>query len=336
MRRLVAIFIILGSIGMIHAQRYYVTNLYVYDTFLMNPATAGTDKTCHSIGANYQNQWIGMDKAPTTQMLNYQGPLNNHLGMGSYVYNDRNGNVNQFGLHQSFSYEVLLKKSRREVITLSFGLGLSYEQVRIDESSLNTPSGVLDPTITGGVASGSGINANSGVLFKYNDYQLGFSLNNMIDHVNPLYMNDGEPDLVMDYQVFGSSMFKIVDRDIYLEPMVMYRINENEDSRLDMTLKGTFPTPSPDYALWGMVSYRRNMDHRLGKSLGLGATAGINYRRLSFGVEYQLGLTGAQLDYGSAYRLVVRYAICNNLRNKAIPCSEKRKNKRARYSGLSW
>ncbi len=336
MKRLWAIYIILGIVNAVAAQRYYVTNLYMYDTFLMNPAAAGIDKSCYSFGANYQNQWLGMDKAPTTQMLNFQGSVTQHLGMGTYVYNDRNGNVNQFGLHQAFSHEIVLKKSRRNIITMAFGLGLTVEQMRIDESELNTPSGILDPAISGGISSGWGMNVNSGVLFKFNDYVLGVSLNNMIDQDNPMYLNDGEPDLAMDYHLHLSSLYKIVDRDIYLEPLLMFRRNGNNDNRLDFTLKGTFPTPSPSYAMWGMVSYRRNVDHDLGKSLGLSTTVGINYQRISFGMEFQLGLTGAQVEYGSTYRLVTRYTICNNLKNKAIPCSEARKNKRSRYEGLSW
>ncbi len=336
MKRFLAICFVLGLLNSVGAQRYYVTNLYIYDTFLMNPAAAGKDKSCYSFGANYQNQWMGMDKSPTTQMLNFQGPLTQTLGMGSYIYNDRNGNMNQFGLHQAFSHEVVLKKSRRQVITMAFGLGLTVEQVRIDESDLNTPSGILDPAISGGISSGWGMNVNSGVIFKYNDYELGFSLNNMIDQVNPIYLNDDEPGLATDYHLHLSSLYKLVDRDIYLEPLIMFRRNSNNDNRLDLTLKGTFPTPSPNYAMWGMVSYRRNVDHRLGKSLGLGTTVGVNYQRWSFGMEFQLGLTGAQYDYGSAYKVVTRYTICNNLKNKAIPCSEARKNKRSRYEGLSW
>ncbi|SMO51792.1 type IX secretion system membrane protein, PorP/SprF family [Saccharicrinis carchari] len=336
MKSLLAIFVLLGVFKVAEAQRYFVTNLYMYDIFLMNPAAAGIDKSCYNFGANYQNQWLGMDRAPTTQMLNFQGPLMQNMGMGTYMYNDRNGNMGQFGLHQSLSYEVVLKKSLRRVITMAFGLGVLLEQSRIDESNLNNHLGILDPAIGGGVTSGWGMNANSGVLFKLNDYQMGFSVSNMLGQLNPLYLNDGEPSLAMDFHLHLSSLYKVVNRDVYLEPLIMYRQNQNDDQRLDLTLKGTFPTPNPDYALWGVASYRRSMDHRLGKSLGLGTTLGVNYHSLSFGMEFQLGLTGAQLEYGSAYKLLVRYTICNNLKNKAIPCSEIRRNKRSRYDGLSW
>lgn len=304
--------------------------------FLVNPANAGTDKSCYSFSAFYQNQWLGMDDSPTTQIFNFQGPVGHNLGMGSYIYNDRNGNMKELGLHQAFSYEVLLNKSRRRVTTLSFGLAFSVEQSKIDETSFNSPLAMNDPLITGGINSGWGFNTSTGVLLKVNDYHFGAAVTNMLGQNNPLYSSPEEPKLPTDIHFFVSSLHKIVDRDIYLEPIIMYRQNTELDKRLDLTLKGTFPTPDPDYALWGLVSYRRTMDHAFGKSLGWGTTAGVNYRRISFGVEWQLGLTGAQLDYGSAYQFVLKYSICNSLKHRAIPCSIIRQNKKSRYSGLSW
>lgn len=317
------------------SQKYYITNLYVYDMFLMNPASAGKDKTCYDIGAFYQNQWLGMDNSPTTQIINFQGPITSNLGMGSYIYNDRNGNMGELGFHQAISYEVLLSKTRRHVSTLSFGLGFTAEQSKIDESGFGMP-GASDPSVNGGITTGWGFNVSSGLLYKFDDYQLGVSATNILPQNNPMYMSPEEPELPTDFHIFASSFYKIVDRDIYLEPIIMYRQNSLLDKRLDLTLKGTFPTPDPDYALWGLVSYRRNLDHQFGKSLGLGVTAGINYKQLGIGFEYQLGLTGAQLDYGSAYQFVLRYTICTRKENSAIPCSVARRNKKSRYKGLSW
>ncbi len=337
MRRISALSILFFICLLAGAQKYYITNLYMYDMFLLNPASAGSDKNCYSFSAFYQNQWLGMEESPTTQILNFQAPLSQGLGMGSYIYNDRNGNMKEFGLHQAFSYEILLKKSHRKISSLSFGLAFSLEQSKIDESNLmNYPSAISDPVINGGIYSGWGFNASSGILYKYNDYQLGFSVTNMLNQNNPLYLSDDEPDLPTDYNVFVSSLYKISSIGIFVEPIVMYRQNSSNDRKLDLTLKGVFPTMDPNYALWGLVSYRRTMDNEYGKSLGLGTTIGVNYHRISFGVEWQLGLTGAQMDFGSAYQLVLKYVICNNLKHKAVPCSEVQKNKKARYSGLSW
>jgi hypothetical protein len=69
------------------------------------------------------------------------------------------------------------------------------------------------------------------------------------------------------------------------------------------------------------------MDDQFGKSLGLATTVGVQYQRFIVGVEYQLGLTSAQVDYGSAYQLVFKYRVCRDRRKASIPCSEENRNK---------
>ncbi len=331
------IFLLLLIAGLdVSAQKYYISNLYTYDIFLMNPANAGIDKTCHSFGVFYQNQWLGMAESPTTQIITAQGPLHGNLGFGTYVYNDRNGNMKEQGFHQAFSYEVLLNNTRRSLMSLSFGLAVSLEQSSVDESSFDNNSALLDPVINGTKKSGWGYNTNAGVILKYNDYCLGYSVTNMLKQTNPLYAGVGEPELSMNIHVYLSSLYKIRNRDIFIEPIIMYRSNNASDNRMDLTLRATFPTPNPFYSTWGVLSYRRTMDNKLGSGLGMATSIGVNFKSVSLGVEYQFGLTGAQIEYGSAYQVVMRYTICNNLKHRAIPCSEKRKNKKSRYNTLAW
>ncbi len=318
------------------SQNYYITNLYMYDMFVMNPANAGSDKSCFDLGVFYQNQWLGMDESPTTQIVNAQGPLSKNMGFGSYIYHDRNGNMNSLGIHQSISYKVQLKNTQKNISFLSFGLAFSLEEAFIDERNFTNRRAVIDPLIDGGITKGIGYNANAGIIYKYNDYQLGLSATNLFNQTNPLYLGQDEPELPTDVHLFLTSLYKVTGRDVFLEPLLMYRWNSFLEKRLDITMRGIFPTYKPEYALWGLISYRREMDNEVGKSIGLAATIGVNYRRISFGIEYQLGLTEAQIEYGSAYQLILKYSICNLLKHHAIPCSEARKNKRSRYDGVIW
>ena len=73
-------------------QQYYVTNQYVYDMFLMNPADAGSNRQCLTLNGYFHKQWFGTDLAPTTQMVTFQAPLKSSVGSGTYLFNDRNGN----------------------------------------------------------------------------------------------------------------------------------------------------------------------------------------------------------------------------------------------------
>jgi len=309
------------------AQKYYITNQYLYDMYLMNPAGAGFYKGCHTFSGYYQKQWFGFDDAPTSQVLSYQGPVNESLGIGSYFYNDRNGYYSELGLQTSLSYEIMFSKKRKRTSSLTFGMSVNAEQSAVDQTQL-TDGAVLDPILNGASESGWGFNANAGFLFKYNDYHLGFSVTNILPQNNPMYLNDNEPGLTSDMHIHAGTTYKISDRDIYLEPFVMYRRNMLVDSKLDVSVRGNFPTPDPNLSFWGLVSYQRTMDHNFGKSLGLATAVGLQLNNFIVGVEYEFGLTGAQLDYGSACQLICKYRICKDKSKGSIPCSERNRNKR--------
>ncbi len=327
MKKYLCIICLFTSVVCAKAQKYYITNQYLYDLYLMNPAGAGYYKGCYEFSGYYQKQWFGMEQAPSTQVVSFQGPLTESLGIGTYFYNDRNGFYSEMGFQTSLSYEVMFSKKRKRTASMTFGMSINAEQSSVDQSQL-TDGAILDPILTGANESGWGFNANAGILFKYNDYHVGFSVTNILPQNNPLYLDDNEPALTSDIHIHGGTAFKIPDRDIYLEPFVMYRRNMLVDSKLDMSLKGSFPTPDPNLSLWGLVSYRRTMDHNFGKSLGLGTTAGVQINNFIVGLEYQVGLTGAQLDYGSAYQLICKYRICRDKSKGSIPCSERNRNKR--------
>lgn len=323
------------TLTIVKGQKYYLTNQYVYDLFQMNPSAAAYQKNCISANVFFQKQWLGTEMSPTTQIMSFQIPVTGHLGSGTYVYNDRNGFHKEMGLNQAFSYELLLKDKRNEVMTLSFGLSFLVENTSLDFTGLSDGA-EFDPAITGSELSGFGFNAGTGVLFKYNDMHIGFAVTNLLPETNPMFDANEEPQRAADMHIHAGGSYKIADRDLYLEPLLLYRRNSLTDKRFDANLKIYMPTPDPDFSLWGLLAYRHTMDHRIGKSLGMAVTGGVVYRNFSVGLEYQLGLTTAQIDYGSSYQLVLGYRICKDKSKGAIPCSKKFHNKKYNYKFLGY
>ena len=100
----------------------------------------------------------------------------------------------------------------------------------------------------------------------------------------------------MDFHVHLGGAYHVPGRDLILEPLVRYRRNVLTDSRLDLNMKLYMPTPNPDFATWGLLAYRHVTDENVGKANGFAVTAGIVYTNFSVGLEYQLGLTTAQVN----------------------------------------
>lgn len=327
MKRILLVVVCLIGWKAVCAQRYFVSNQYVYDLYLTNPAAAGFYKGCYTFSGFYQKQWMGVDQAPATQILSFQGPATESLGVGVYGYNDRNGNFSKVGLQAAFSYEVLLVKKRRTTSTLTFGLAFMGEQSSVDLANLSDDA-MNDPVIVNSADKGFGLNASAGALLKYNHYHAGFAVTNILPQTNPMYLEDDEPDLTMDLHFHLGGTYKLNRRDVFFEPLIMYRRNMDVNSRLDLSVKSLMPTPDRNLSFWGILAYRRDMDNKFGKSASLITTAGVYYHQFNIGLEYQLGLTGARSDYGNYYQLVVGYRFCKKRSRGAIPCSEIRRNKR--------
>ncbi len=303
-------------------QKHFVTNQYVYDLFLMNPAGAGFNRSCVSINGFYQRQWFGTDLAPTTQLFAVQMPAGKNVGSGTYLYNDRNGNNKKFSVMQAFSVEIKLRENRRGNTSLVFGLAALLEQASIDQSSFEGGIGI-DPVIDGASESGFGYNANTGLMLRINQYHIGGSVTNILPQNNPMYDSEWEPDLSRDIHLHAGTSFKYPGRDVWFEPLVYYRQNSLQDSRLDINMKIDVPTFNEDFSLWGIVAYRRTLDHQFGMSLGAATTIGMNYRGFNVGLEHQLGLTSSQKHYGSAFMLVAGYNFCTGNKTRSLPCSER-------------
>lgn len=301
------------------AQRYFVTNLYPYELFLMNPSAAALKKDCYSISGYYQKQWFGVNEAPTTQILSYEKGFKNNVGIGGYIYNDRNGLNGDFGLQQSFAYSIQLAKSSRYFSELLFGISALVNHRSIDMSIVGGSS--LDPLLSG-ETSGYGYNANAGVLLTVNDFQFGVSATNLLPIKNNLYNDQREPRSFTDFNIHTSYLLHIPGRELEVEPFLFYRRNNYLDSRVDFNLNFNIGTSNVDFLIWGLVGYRYNAASFQTTSHGVAFTAGMIYQKFKLGLEYQFGLTNSRQAYGDSYQLVIGYPICRQKRKGAIPCPE--------------
>ena len=194
-----------------------------------------------------------------------------------------------------------------------------------------------DPVLTGGKQTGWGANGSAGLIYKYNDWDVGFAALNLLPNNNTLLGEDGVDNSV-ELNYYVKPLFNINQQDIFLEPMLLYRQSLDYADRIDFSMKGVFPLASPDYALWTLVSFYQTVgqSETEGKSSGLGATLGVNYTQFSLGIEYLLSTTTIASNMKSGIQLVLRYNICRTPKHGAIPCPKNRGRKNNRFSGMGW
>jgi hypothetical protein len=99
---------------------------YMMNSFLINPAVAGNDGLT-SFNLTAREQWLGFENAPRTVAVSAQTRLlktsfinrgrtvrrrptsrsrSGNVGLGGYIFNDRNGVIDRTGFQGSYSYHV--------------------------------------------------------------------------------------------------------------------------------------------------------------------------------------------------------------------------------------
>ncbi|MFC4222137.1 PorP/SprF family type IX secretion system membrane protein [Flagellimonas marina] len=125
--------LLLGAMGMVHAQQDAQYTQYMYNTVSVNPAYAGS-RGHLSIAALYRNQWLGLDGAPETQTLNIHTPVGYRgVGLGVSIVNDKIGPTSETYFDVDFSYTIQTSWEGR----LSFGLKASAHMLDIRYSELD-------------------------------------------------------------------------------------------------------------------------------------------------------------------------------------------------------
>ncbi|MCD4769998.1 MAG: type IX secretion system membrane protein PorP/SprF [Bacteroidales bacterium] len=132
----------------LNAQQVPMYSQYVMNGFLINPSYAGNDGYT-SVNLTAREQWVGLPNSPSTYAVSFQTRIlktsfiqkstsvrkklvrptrGGRVGLGGYVFNDKNGIINRTGFEMAYAYHIDLRNYRQ----LSFGLGATAYQFAID------------------------------------------------------------------------------------------------------------------------------------------------------------------------------------------------------------
>lgn len=101
---------------------------YMYNTLNVNPAYAGSRGHLSAL-LMHRSQWVGINGAPTTQVLAVDGPVGKNVGLGLVLTNDALGPANEFFIDGNFSYTLRLNDTDKR---LSFGLKAGGRLFNVD------------------------------------------------------------------------------------------------------------------------------------------------------------------------------------------------------------
>ncbi len=315
-RLLLVVVTLFGLSGVLHAQDEIVCDQYHFNYYLVNPAVAGAERCTHLMLTG-KFQWLGIDDAPMTQTLSARTRILNNVGLGIYLYNDKNGYSYRQGGEVTFAYHIPLSENNRYMMKsrdisrqLSFGISLMVNHLNFSNELFDGDNAASDNVLgNGGSNKGFYFNANVGAYFKWDNFFAGYSMSNLI----PTEMTElgvDEPKWPLTGYGFLGYDIDFVN-NMTLEPAAMFKFNVNGSRQFDLNLKFMQTLPSnEDFSYWLQLSYRHTLDSDNMKPLALYPMGGIRIKGFHIGYAYQVGLTALNRQNYGSHEIMLGYTWC--------------------------
>jgi len=297
----------------VHANEEPVTDLYHFNYYLANPAVAGANDCTYAMFGTSFN-WVGMDNAPMTQLLAVQTRLQRGVGLGGYVFNDRNGYMLQQGLQFTTAYHINLTENQKHTLKpeekrqLSFAL--SGKVFNRSFSSDFTPQNPNDPVYFN-MSPVWAFNTNAGIYYVSYGFFTGFSAYNLL----PMKMwdssvNDTEPYLPMTFRFLIGNKFN-TGLEGSIEPSMMCKADVNGVIDLDLNLKYAHEFESGNNSAWWLqASYRNSFETNTIYNKKIFAMTGFTRSKFHFGYSFGLDLNKLRSHNYGTHQLMLGYTFC--------------------------
>jgi Bacteroidetes-specific putative membrane protein len=252
MRRAAYILLFLLSCNFASGQQLPIYSQYLYNRFLINPAVAGSDGYT-SFNLTAREQWVGYYGAPRTFSFSgqtrllkrgltirhkgagrqvYRPKSDGRVGLGGYIFSDKNGIVQRTGFQFSYSYHMWLRNETQ----LSMGLAFTGYHFKIDEKEISFEN-ANEPWMNNELRRGIFVpDAIFGVYLLNSRYSVGFSADQLFeaslkvgDYAYKNYKLDRH------YYLFGSYYFEL-NNYIDLEPSFLFVMSEQLKPQADIGL----------------------------------------------------------------------------------------------------
>ncbi len=302
MRKLFITILLLTGFLELKSQEISVFQYYLLNPYLMNPALAGFSQQTE-IKATLSQQWIGIPDAPATQTISAHSYAGKGIGIGGYFYNDKNGLNKETGFNLTGAYHINLGEEQEllKIRKLSFGIGASAFQHTLNLAAFTDHD--YDPAVDGAEKSAFAIDFNAGAYFRYDGLSAGISAAGLGFKKLSIYNDATEPVFPANFYINVGYLFQTSDY-IMLEPSVVYKFTNNQQSQLDANLKAIF-YQSNDQQYWLSMSVRKTLDTGNAQFLDLIGLAGVNYKGFMFAYAYDFGMSELNSSHSGSHQLML-------------------------------
>lgn len=213
------------------AQQDPIYSQYLFNPLLVNPAYAGLNNRFNgSVG--YRTQWMGLEGQPQTINASLHTSLvQNKVGLGLLVVNDRIGSMNTTEINTAFAYKLQLENK-----TVSFGMQAGVQNFNISMNGVNPFDKTDDLFLTG--ERGTRINLGAGLVLKSENYFIGLSVPRLLP--TTFKSGDQEFDLYNQHLYLMGAYVHYLNEHVRLKPSVLLRGVKGAPASVDVAINVNF------------------------------------------------------------------------------------------------
>jgi type IX secretion system PorP/SprF family membrane protein len=246
-KHLVPVLIFISISFSVSGQQTPVTDQYILNPVLINPAHTGARGTLN-IAAFYRRQWVGIKGAPETLTLTADAPLSDgKIGLGFSIISNKIGVTKETSVNTSYSYKIEAGEG-----TLSFGLRAGLLGTNTTWSDLV----VLDPGDELYLIDSKVFivpDFSFGTYLSYTKFFVGFSIPRLLNYKfnfeknrYSLKINPGQY-----YYLFNTGYLFALAPDIKFFPSTLISLSPGEKVLIDINAHFGFSD-----RIWAGLSYR--------------------------------------------------------------------------------
>lgn len=297
------------------AQQLPLLSQYMFNGFLVNPAAAGADGYT-AVTLTAREQWLGMKDAPKTHIIAFQTRLlkNSHVsrnrsvwrrflqksrsgrvGLGGYIYNDKNGIIDRTGAQFTYAYHLKLRNNQ-----LSFGLSANIYQYSIDRAKLELEN-PTDNLVNNSDLKMYIPDFSFGVYYTTREYYVGFATAQLMQSSLQL-SNDNSSQFrsYRQYSVTAGYNFEL-NKKMSILPSMYVKLTNQLVPQVDLSAKMYFNE-----------SYYAGLSFRTGSAFII--LGGITIDKVTVGVAYDYNLNSIRRHNYGSFELMAAMKFGDNAR----------------------
>jgi len=216
-----------------YAQQLPMFTHYMYNTIAINPGYAGSREAL-TVTALHRSQWVGFDGAPTTQTLTMHSPIiNQHIGVGLSVLNDKIGPTNNTSIVADFAYR--MKLTQKSKLALGLSAGANIFQANINNLNLDQQN---DDSFQNNVNNKTTPNVGFGAYYSRERFYTGISTPNLIQNTYSQVNQTGETTLIVKEQrhyFFIAGAYIKIAHNLDFKPTTLIKVTAAAPIQADLT-----------------------------------------------------------------------------------------------------